>query len=230
VDDLLNSAKHFSHIQWVGLMGYEAQIAGVGDEIRGQMLKSSIVKVLKGKSIVEIAQRRLSCLEVFDKHGIALEFVNGGGTGSMESTRNEARVTEITVGSGFFQSHLFDAYSNFQHDPAAFFAVQIVRQPSKDIFTTLGGGYIASGATDPSKQPQPFWPKGLHLIKNEGTGEVQTPLQYRGDTPLKVGDWVIFRHAKAGEVMERFQYVKLLRNGVFEKELPTYRGEGMCFL
>jgi len=230
VAQLLDETKACENVSWVGLMGYEAQIAGVGDEVPGQLLKSKIVKILKGKSIIEVAKRREECLHEFDKRNISLEFVNGGGTGSMESTRMENRVTEITVGSGFFQSHLFDAYSNFKHSPAAFFAVQIVRQPQQDIFTALGGGYIASGATDPSKQPIPFWPKGLELIKNEGTGEVQTPLKYKGKENLKIGDWVILRHAKAGEVMERFNEIRLLRNGKFEGIMLTYRGEGKCFL
>ena len=41
---------------------------------------------------------------------------------------------------------------------------------------------------------------------------------------------MLFRHAKAGEVMERFREVLLLREGHIVERVPTYRGEGLCFL
>ena len=105
----------------------------------------------------------------------------------------------------------------------------MVRQPSENIVTVLGGGYIASGATDPIKTPQPFLPEGLHLIKNEGTGEVQTPLVNKGSTQLKIGDFVVMRHAKAGEVCERFQEILVLNDNKITA-MKTYRGDGKCFL
>jgi D-serine deaminase-like pyridoxal phosphate-dependent protein len=191
---------------------------------------NGIVRYLKRKSLPKIAQRRAKCLAVFKNKGIELQFVNGGGTGSIESTLKEKEITEITVGSGFFQSHLFDNYTNFTHRPAVFYALRIVRNPKTHVFTALGGGYIASGATDSNKQPQPFWPEGMKLIKNEGAGEVQTPFEYRGKIPLKVGDLVFFRHAKAGELCERFNELILVRNGNIEQIVPTYRGEQKSFL
>ncbi len=230
LENLLEKTKDFANITWKGLMGYEAQIAGVGDNFPKNTLMNGIIRFLKRKSLPKIAQRRAECLAVFKNKGIELQFVNGGGTGSIESTLKEKEITEITVGSGFFQSHLFDNYANFTHRPAVFYALRIVRNPKAQIFTALGGGYIASGATDSNKQPQPFWPEGMKLIKNEGAGEVQTPFEYRGKIPLKVGDLVFFRHAKAGELCERFNELTLVRNGKIEQIVPTYRGEQKSFL
>ena len=227
---LIRSSSSFSNIKWKGLMGYEAQIAGIGDNVPGSAVMNKIIGVLKSKSIKEIAERRSACLKVLSDNSINLDFVNGGGTGSIESTLKEVGVTEITVGSGFYQSHLFDNYSNFNHKPALFYALRIVRKPTDSIFTALGGGYIASGATDANKQPQPFLPKGMKLIKNEGAGEVQTPFEYRGKEPLKIGDLVFFRHAKAGELCERFNEIILVRANKIEQIVPTYRGEQKCFL
>ncbi|NBX78793.1 MAG: amino acid deaminase/aldolase [Flavobacteriales bacterium] len=227
---LIDDCSSFTTIKWKGLMGYEAQIAGVGDKVKGQSLMNSIIKFLKKRSIKTIAERRASCLKVFAAKGIQLDFVNGGGTGSIESTLEESGVTEITVGSGFYQSHLFDNYSNFKHKAAAAFALQIVRQPQKDMFTALGGGYIASGATDKNKTPQVYLPEGMQLIANEGAGEVQTPFVYKGNESLKIGDVVFFRHAKAGELCERFNELILVRESKIEKSVPTYRGEQKCFL
>jgi len=227
---LIHSSNSFSNVKWKGLMGYEAQIAGIGDNVPGATFMNKIIGVLKSKSIKEIAERRTACLKVLADNSIHLDFVNGGGTGSIESTLKEKGVTEITVGSGFYQSHLFDNYSNFKHKPALFYALRIVREPTNTIFTAQGGGFIASGATDPNKQPQPFLPKGMKLIKNEGAGEVQTPFEYHGKEALNIGDLVFFRHAKAGELCERFNELILVRDNKIEQIVSTYRGEQKCFL
>ena len=162
--------------------------------------------------------------------GFDLKIVNGGGTGSLESTIREDAITEVTVGSGFFNSHLFDNYTKFRHMPAAGFACAINRHPNKNIYTVSGGGYIASGSTEPLKLPLPFLPKGAKLLKNEGAGEVQTPILYKGAENLKIGDPVFFRHSKAGELCERFNSLHLIRDNKIQQLVPTYRGEGQCFL
>jgi D-serine deaminase-like pyridoxal phosphate-dependent protein len=41
---------------------------------------------------------------------------------------------------------------------------------------------------------------------------------------------VIFRHAKAGELMERFREVLLVQNARIKDRVPTYRGAGLCFM
>jgi D-serine deaminase-like pyridoxal phosphate-dependent protein len=161
---------------------------------------------------------------------VTLRFVNAGGTGSLSSSRQEEWVTELTAGSGFYSPTLFDHYRSFRFEPAAGFAVEIVRQPRKDIVTCLGGGYTASGAADRTKLPKPYLPAGLELFPMEGAGEVQTPLLNRGKSPIGLGDPVFFRHAKAGELCERFDTLHVVSNGAIVGEYSTYRGMGETFL
>ena len=103
-----------------------------------------------------------------------------------------------------------------------------MRKPTPKIATALGGGYIASGAPGRDRLPRPVLPPGLKLDALEGAGEVQTPLL--GAASLRVGDRVFFRHAKAGELCERFDVVHLVRGGEIVDTVPTYRGEGKTFL
>lgn len=230
IRDLVKQVVAFPNIRVIGLMGYEAQIAGVGDSIPGKTIRNSIVKALKKNSVNKIAERRQQVVDTLKELNIALEFVNGGGTGSIESTRKETAVTEITVGSGFFQSHLFDNYSNFRHTPVAAFGLEISRNPSLGIYTCHGGGYIASGAAGKDKLPVPYLPDNMELFATEGAGEVQTPFRYKGSQQLNIGDSVFFRHAKAGELCERFNFLYVISDGKIIDKYPTYRGEGQCFL
>jgi D-serine deaminase-like pyridoxal phosphate-dependent protein len=213
-----------------GVMGYEAQIAGVGDHVPGQTLKNGLVRLLKRRSEGAVARRRAEVVELAQKMGHALRFVNGGGTGSMRSTGAEAVVTEITVGSGFFSPSLFDNYQEFHYQPAAAYAIEIVRRPAENIYTCLGGGYIASGVLEPAKAPAVYLPMGARLDKNEGAGEVQTPIHYAGPEHLALGDPIFLRHSKAGELCERFDRLELVANGEIVDTVPTYRGDGLCFL
>ncbi len=219
-----------SHVWLDGLMGYEAQIAGVGDQVVGQSVKSALIRQLKRRSIHEIAARRTALIELIASYGLPLRFVNGGGTGSMLTTCMEPLVTEITVGSGFYAPALFDSYRDFHYAPAAGFAIEIVRRPSSTLYTCLGGGYIASGSTGAEKQPRPYLPAGASLTANEGAGEVQTPIRYKGDIKLNLGDPIFMRHSKAGELCERFTHLLIVSDGAVTDKVTTYRGDGQCFL
>jgi D-serine deaminase-like pyridoxal phosphate-dependent protein len=159
-----------------------------------------------------------------------LEIVNAGGTGSLETSSAEQCVTEVTAGSGFYAPALFDHYSRFTLRPAAMFALPVVRRPGPGAVTALGGGYLASGAADAERLPVVHLPKGLRLDPMEGAGEVQTPLLGAAADRLHVGDNVYLRHAKAGELCERFKTLHLVEAGRIVDEVPTYRGEGQCFL
>ena len=230
VQPILERILDSSHVWLDGLMGYEAQIAGLGDNYPGKTLKNTLVQSLKRRSVVEIAERRAAIVALIERHGIQLRVVNGGGTGSMRTTRAEPAVTEITVGSGFYSPALFDNYRDFRYQPAAGYAIEIVRQPAPSLYTCLGGGYIASGAVGNDKQPQPYLPHGARLDPLEGAGEVQTPIRYEGATHLHLGDPIFMRHSKAGELCERFTHLLLVSRGAVVDTVTTYRGDGQCFI
>lgn len=227
---VLAAIERSGHLRLDGVMAYEAQIAGVGDNAPGQGPKNALIRVLQRRSVRLVAARRAAVVRALTERGARLRFVNGGGTGSVETTVREPAVTEVTVGSAFFAPTLFDAYRAFRYLPAAGFAVEIVRRPRADIYTCLGGGYVASGSAGPEKLPQPYLPAGAALLPLEGAGEVQTPVRYRGGERLALGDPIFMRHSKAGELCERFDRLLLVSGGRVVGEALTYRGEGQAFL
>jgi D-serine deaminase-like pyridoxal phosphate-dependent protein len=214
------------HLRVEGLMAYEAQIAGVQDRPPARWM-TPIIAWLKSRSIGQIHARRAEAVRILKASGAPLRFVNGGGTGSLGSTSKDESVTEITVGSGFFSPALFDHYSDFKFDPAAGFALEVTRHSHPGTWTCLGGGYPASGV-GPDRAPVPYLPESVTLLEHEGAGEVQTPIACRED--LAIGDLVFFRHAKAGELCERFNELHLIRGDRVVEVVKTYRGEGQCFV
>jgi D-serine deaminase-like pyridoxal phosphate-dependent protein len=216
-------------IELDGLMAYEGQIAGVGDEPPGRRLRGAAIRFMQRRSAKELAERRAAIVAAIGEF-CELPIVNGGGTGSLETTGAEEAVTEVTAGSGFYAPTLFDNYSRFTLTPAAGYALPVVRKPSPEMATALGGGYLASGAGDAARLPSPWLPEGLRLDPEEGAGEVQTPLLGPPAEELQVGDRVYMRHAKAGELCERFDVLHLVEGDQVVDVVPTYRGEGKTFL
>lgn len=212
----------------VGLMAYEAQIAGVGNDA-GSLWNKVQIRGMQSASARELRERR-SAVVAAVRDVAPLEFVNGGGTGSIAATASEDAVTEVAAGSGLYCPTLFDGYRHLSLEPAAFYVASVVRRPSPDFATVLGGGWVASGAPGPDRLPTPAWPDGLKLTALEGAGEAQTPLHGPGARTLQVGDRVWFRHAKAGELCERVDRLHLVADGSVVATVPTYRGEGQAFL
>jgi D-serine deaminase-like pyridoxal phosphate-dependent protein len=213
----------------VGLMSYEAQIAGLGDEPAGQRARGAAIRFMQGRSMPELIARRGAAVAAVREHA-DIEFINAGGTGSVAATAADPAVTEVTAGSGLYGPTLFDAYRAWRPRPAAFFALPVVRRPAAGIATVLGGGWIASGETSRSRQPTPWLPAGLTLIGTEGAGEVQTPVTGPAADDLRVGDRVWFRHAKAGELCEHVNELHLVAGDEIVDAVPTYRGESQAFL
>ncbi|NYH53849.1 MULTISPECIES: alanine racemase [Nocardiopsis] len=214
-----------------GIMAYEGQIAGVGDAPPGRPLYGRLLRAVQRRSALELARRRAAIVRAV--RAVAdLRFVNGGGTGSLHTTGRERAVTELAAGSGLYHPHLFDHYRSFDGRPAALFALPVVRRPAPGVATALGGGYPASGPVDAHRAPLPHMPAGLSHSSTEGAGEVQTPLLGAAADGLSVGDRVWMRHAKAGELCERFDVLHLVDSdtGEYEGAVPTYRGEGRTFL
>ncbi|MFG2334853.1 amino acid deaminase/aldolase [Streptomyces sp. NPDC048604] len=216
-------------LRLVGVMAYEGQIAGVGDNQPGAGLRQAAVRLVQRISAQELRARRAAAIRAV-RAVAPLEFVNGGGTGSLETTSAEPAVTELGAGSGIYAPVLFDHYRGFRPLPAAYFALSVVRRPAPRHVTVLGGGWIASGAPGADRLPVPVWPEGLRLLPAEGAGEVQTPLTGAAADGLRLGDRVWFRHAKAGELCERVDRLHLIEGDRIVGDVPTYRGERHAFL
>jgi D-serine deaminase-like pyridoxal phosphate-dependent protein len=180
-------------------------------------------------AVAQVAELRAAVVAAVEAVA-PLPLVNGGGTGSLETTAAEPAVTEVTAGSGLFGPGLFDRYRGFRPRPAALFCVPVVRRPGARVATVLGGGYPASGPAGRDRLPTPYLPAGLKLTATEGAGEVQTPLTGRAAGALRPGDRVYLRHAKAGELCERFPVLHLVEGDRVVDVVPTYRGEGHAFL
>lgn len=212
-----------------GVMGYEGQIAGLGDAPPGRPFRAWLLQAVQGLSARELAGRRAETVRRI-RELTDLEFVNGGGTGSLESTSADSSVTELAAGSGLVGPTLFDAYRRFSPEPALMFALPVVRRPAPGIATLFSGGYVASGTGTPDRLPRPALPRGLKLTRTEGAGEVQTPVLGDPADRLSIGDRAWLRHAKGGELAERFTEYHLFSSGeAGTASVPTYRGEGKCF-
>jgi D-serine deaminase-like pyridoxal phosphate-dependent protein len=214
----------------VGIMAYEGHVAGVGDAVPGRPARSLAIRMMQSAARKELAARRAEAVRAVRAVVPDLEFVNGGGTGSVQHTAAEDAVTEIAAGSGLYVPRLFDNYTSFRGRPAALFAQPVVRRPGVGVVTVLGGGYPASGAAGKDRLPVPYLPEGLRYDPQEGPGEVQTPLIGSAADDLLIGDKVWFRHAKAGELCERFAELHLVEGERVTAVVPTYRGEGKTFL
>lgn len=205
----------------VGLMFYDAQIAGLPDS-------SPAVRWVKRRSAEELLTRRAAIVAAA-REVTELEFVNAGGTGSLHVTGQDPVVTELAAGSGLFGPTLFDGYRSFTPRHAAAYALPVVRRPGPGFVTAFSGGYVASGPPGWSRVPSVLRPRGLRLLRAEGTGEVQTPLRGAAANRVALGDRIWMRHAKSGELFERFDQVHLVRGSELVDTVPTYRGEGQNF-
>ncbi|WP_373696311.1 alanine racemase [Actinomycetospora flava] len=212
-------------VRLVGLMAYEGQIAGVPDAT-GARLRDAAVRWMQRRSADELAGRRGAVVRAV-REVADLDFVNGGGSGSVETTRADPSVTEIAAGSAVVGATLFDGYTRMHPRPALAYALPVTRRPDGGHATLAGGGWVASGPATASRLPTPFGPGDLALTATEGAGEVQTPV--RGRRLPALGDRVWMRHAKAGELAEHVTEYLGIRGDEVVLAMPTYRGEGKAF-
>ena len=221
-----------SGVSFEGLLCYEAQVAGLGDRNPFARIQNPLKQWVRVASIADVARRRSEIVQALSAAGLAPRLVNGGGTGSLNTTTRNSGVTEVSAGSGFYKPHLFDYFHDAHMqalEPSLFFALEVTRIAGPGWVTLSGGGYIASGSAGPDKQPLPVFPRGLQCIEAEGAGEVQTPLRVPSNVKLALGDAVLFRHAKAGELTERFESILIVEGDKIVDRLPTYRGLGWTF-
>ncbi|WP_372844518.1 alanine racemase [Psychrobacter sp.] len=255
VKKLLKHIKTCPNICVSAAMGYEAQIAGLPEHLPNKALLTPAIRLLKKRSQKQISKRRRAMVDYLTKQGYRLRLVNGGGSGSMDFTSKQSEITEITVGSAYYKPAYFDYMESMQaFKPAAGFVLPVTRQPESAVITCHGGGFIASGSVGLEKAPVIHYPPHLSLLKDEGFGEVQTPMAIlktkKGSYSRNpsIGDAVWCRHAKAGELCEHFSSLicyredndanakcdtaisdKRLPETVVQQTITTYRGDGQCF-
>jgi D-serine deaminase-like pyridoxal phosphate-dependent protein len=213
-----------------GVMGYEGHIAGVTDKNPFSPMMNMPKRMLKLLSKGGVKTTRADVAKGLAAAGHTIRVMNGGGTGSLHWASAEDALTEVTAGSGYLDSHLFSYYRDLDLQPAAYFALQVVRKPVAGMVTCHGGGYVASGEAGPDRLPVPALPPGAKLLGFEGAGEVQTPVVLPHGVEMKLGEPFFFRHAKAGELAEHFNEYLLVKGDRIVERAPTYRGLGKCFL
>jgi D-serine deaminase-like pyridoxal phosphate-dependent protein len=231
-----------------GLMGYEAQIAGLPDY--SPVLPSSWIGALesllkstvKSNSLADIRVRRPAALlaaAAAANLSVKALHCNGGGSGSIEETLQDASVTEVTIGSGALCGHLFDGYSHSSNLflPSLHILLRATRVPLRNangraqVVTCAGGGWSASGEAGQSRLPRIVWPEGARYIDREGGGEVQTPVVLQNAAVDKgVGQVVVVRPTKSGESGEIFRKYVLVSRGEKNEQwtfdvVNTYRGD-----
>jgi D-serine deaminase-like pyridoxal phosphate-dependent protein len=136
----------------VGMMAYEGQIAGIGDKVPGKAISNLMVRAMKSASAKDVAERRAEIVTALSEVS-QLEFVNGGGTGSIELTAAEWAVTEVAAGSGFYGPVHSDHYRAFRSRPAAMFALPVAR-----------GSGVAPSVAWPARRALPGGrPNGLRI-------------------------------------------------------------------
>lgn len=224
----LEYVKKEPYIEVVGAMGYEAQIAGVGNR-PASAVKGKIIEAMQTQAKKQVIQFRRLAIAHIKAYFRQLRFVNGGGSGSMTFTARQKEVTEITVGSAFYAPALFDQFNHLPLAKATGFALRVTRKPEENVVVCHGGGYMASGAAGIDRLPVFYEPSQFALLGLEGAGEVQTPVVLKGRV-VDIGDTLYFRHAKAGELCERFQVLHAVRGDKYVGPYTTYRGNGQCFL
>lgn len=221
--DLAREIASRTDVELVGLMAYEGQVASVPDAEIGVV--GSVKRWLRDTSMEQLGPRRQACIAAAREFA-DLEFVNGGGTGSLDVSAAEGTLTELAAGSGFYTPVIFDNFADINHKPSAYFVCQVSRLPAKGWATVNSGGWIASGPAGADRLPVPVYPAGLKYSGTEGPGEVQTPLYGHATASLAVGDTVWFRHAKAGEMTEHVDKIVAVSSDGSYEIWDTYRGKG----
>ena len=150
-----------SELKLSGLLAYDAQLAGVTDSSPFSPSQNIAVRILKWLSSPDVTQKRAEYRGVLRRKNLEIDFMNGAGTGSFEVGIRDPQLSEVTIGSGLLQSHLFDYYRGTERPPAFCFALAITRCPQVDRITCHGGGFVASGPPGPDRQPILFLPVGL---------------------------------------------------------------------
>src|SRR5262245_37982067 len=110
----------------VGARAYEAQIAGIGDNQPRKAITNLLVRAMQSASARDVEERRGELVAALSEVA-ELEFVNGGGTGTIELAASDWAVTELAAGSGFHAPIRADHHRGIKLRPAAIFASPVTR-------------------------------------------------------------------------------------------------------
>jgi D-serine deaminase-like pyridoxal phosphate-dependent protein len=132
----------------VGARAYEAQIAEIGDNLPGKGITNLLVRAMQSASAKDVEERRGEIVAALSEVA-ELEFVNGGGTGSIDLTAAEWAVTEIAAGSGFYAPIRADHHRAIKLRPAAMFAMPVTRAADGRRLELAGAERALPRAGDP---------------------------------------------------------------------------------
>lgn len=223
----LETIKKSPYVNLKGVMLHEAPLAEHPTSLGFLASKNPIRNRIKNISLPRIQEFREKAFDLLIKEGFEAEIINGGNSRSFNVTIKDETLSEVNLGAAFLGADFIEEKLDLTN--ALFFAVEVVRKPSSDYITCMGGGYIASGTTKNS-QPKITMPLGLSVTES-GFGEIQTSFKIQ-DPKLRInlGDPVLLTHTNSGELAEHFSYYIVCRDREIISEETTYRGEGLIFL
>ena len=191
----------------VGVMFYEAQIAGLPDS-------SPAVRFVKCRSAAELAQRRGAVVEAVEKvvgragvRQLRRHRQPRGQLGRPRGHRGDGRVRALRRRPC---STATAPSSRARRCTSRCRWCGVRRRGSRRCSaagTSRPGRPASRGCR---RRPR----RGCALLGTEGAGEVQTPVRGPGARGLAIGDRVWFRHAKAGELAERFDTIHVVEDAV----------------
>ena len=212
----------------VGVMGYEGQIAGLGDAPPGHPARAAVVRFIQARSVPELRERRAETVRRI-RALTALEFVNGGGTGSLESTATDKSVTELAAGSGLVGPTLFDAYRKFRPKPALMYALPVVRRPGARHRDPVQRRLPGVGNRDAGPAAAPVPPRGAAPDPHRGGRGGPDAGGRRGGGPAPARRPGLAAARQGRRTRRAPHRVPPDRPGPEGTAVPTYRGEGQCF-
>ena len=96
---LAQDSQDRPNVRFVGVMGYESQVAGLQDANPFSTALNPAKRLIRARSRPRVAAARAAVAEALNDAQIPCPLFNGGGTGSLEWTTREDVVTEVTAGS-----------------------------------------------------------------------------------------------------------------------------------
>ena len=218
-------------IELDALMAYEGQIAGVGDRPPGRRLRGAAIRFMQKRSVAELAERRGG-----DRRGA--ERVRRAGDRQRRRHRQPRADRRRGGGDrGDRRLRLLRARPSSTTTAASASPRRRASRCRSSASPRPGSRPRSAAATSPPapatrpRLPAPWLPEGLQLDARRGRRRgADAAARPAAAEPLGVGDRVYLRHAKAGELCERFDTLHLVEGDRIVDEVPTYRGEGKAFL